>query len=665
MTTPIPRRPRRLTVLLVLSCFLLLGLTATAQALHPAQSRIVTDDPVDWTPHVLDGQVLAVAQVGNTAFVGGTFTQVQQAGSTAVLNRSYLFAVDTTTGSVLPGFQATVNGDVEAIAVAPDGASVVIGGAFTTVNGVARRRIARIDAQTGQVATGFTANASALVQALVVRDGWLYAGGKFATVNGITRAGLARLDPASGAVDPGLDLPLTDPPRGTMGVQGLDVDPEGSSLVVVGNFSRVGGQDRVQIAMLDLSTSPVSVENWQTSVFPVWNPDVANATWCSSTFESYMRDVDFAPDGSYFVVSTSGANRANRLCDTVTRWEAGARGTGLQPTWVDASGGDSLTAVAVTGEAVYVGGHQRWMNNPYIALACGDCPGPGPGGVAREGIAALDPVTGLPFTWNPGRTRGYGVTAFLGTADGLWVGSDTDVLGRETHRKLGFFPLAGGIDVPPNNPYPLTADLYDMDSATGNLLRRPWNATAPGAGTVVPTGVDWRQARGAFALGGKLYTGLSDGTFTVRDFDGTQVGPAATIDLHGLDVAPPTSFKIPGTKTAVPSLATHLSKATGMFFDRGRLYYTVSGESRLYWRWFTPQSRVVGANLFVASTGDGVPWAKVRGMTMSSGQLVYATSDGKLRRVAFNGRPTGSPTLIGGGNVSNIDWASTGLFSFG
>ena len=74
------------------------------------------------------------------------------------------------------------------------------------------------------------------------------------------------------------------------------------------------------------------------------------------------------------------------------------------------------------------------------------------------------------------------------------------LLGGETHRKLGFFPLAGGVSVPANSPYPITSDLFGMDAATGNLVRRGFSGSTPGAGTVVPTGVDWRQASGAFAL---------------------------------------------------------------------------------------------------------------------------------------------------------------------
>ena len=67
--------------------------------------------------------------------------------------------------------------------------------------------------------------------------------------------------------------------------------------------------------------------------------------------------------------------------------------------------------------------------------------------------------------------------------------------------------VSGGLTVPPNVPYALPADLYNMDLATGNLVRRSYNGSTFGSSSVVQTGVDWRQARGAFALNGRVYTG--------------------------------------------------------------------------------------------------------------------------------------------------------------
>lgn len=657
---------RRATAALAIaaaSAFALSLVPTSASGQLQEHSVVVTDNPADFTPHVLDGRINAIAQVGDTMVAGGTFTQVSEAGSNQTINQAYLVAFDPETGDIDTRFDPELNGAVEALAASPDGNDVIVGGAFTTVNGSTQDRLAKIDLQLARVDNSFKGSANDLVQDLFVRGNDLYISGRFTQVGTSDRSGMARLDADSGVVDPTFNVAFTDAPRYVMSVLRFSIDPAEEKLVAVGNFSRVDGQPRLQVAMLDLTTNPVSVADWHTDQFPVFIPN-STLTWCASDFPSYLRDVDFAPDGSYFVIATTGANRPNRLCDTITRWESSATGTDLQPTWATWSGGDSFISLAATGAAVYVGGHNQYVNNPYVDRDCGVCD-PAGGAIAREGIAALDPLNGLPYTWNPGRSRGYGIMQFLATADGLWLGSDTDRLGGEIHPRLGFFPTEGGVAVPPSVPYALPGSLYNLDAATGQMLRRPYDLST--LGTTEPVAnVGWKKARGVFALDGRLYFGWADGTLRTRTFDGTNVGAMTKVNLRGLETAPqPFTFFIPGTTTPVPSITDHFKNMTGAFFADGRMYYTVKGNPRLYYRGFTAESQTVGASLYVASTNaDGVNWKTVRGMTMASGQLVYASSDGSLNRVAFDGKPVGAPEVIGGPTVDGVDWISRGFFAF-
>jgi hypothetical protein len=211
-----------------------------------------------------------------------------------------------------------------------------------------------------------------------------------------------------------------------------------------------------------------------------------------------------------------------------------------------------------------------------------------------------------------------------------------------------------------NNPIVSAIEIIDPNippggggSAIDFLAHRSFDGTTPGTATSLNTpGVDWSHARGAFVTNGTLFTGWDDGQFTARPFDGASVGTATAVDLHGL------------TSSYWP-----VANLTGMFFTNGRIYYTVSGDSRLYDRYFTPESQIVGAETFTASgVSDGLNWSQVDGMTMAQGKIYFSRTNGNLYRMNFaNGVPTpGTETLLSGpGTGDGKDWRSHGMFVFG
>ncbi len=157
------------------------------------QPVVVSDNPADWTPHVIDGRVNALVQIGDTMVAGGTFTQVSDADNGRTLNQSYLFAFDAETGQIDTRFDPRLDGAVEALAVAPDG-DVIVGGAFTSVDNAKQDRLAKIDLQQVRVDNSFKGSANDLVQDLAVVGDDLYVAGRFTQVAGADRSGMARLD---------------------------------------------------------------------------------------------------------------------------------------------------------------------------------------------------------------------------------------------------------------------------------------------------------------------------------------------------------------------------------------------------------------------------------------------------------------------------------------
>ena len=415
----------------------------------------------------------------------------------------------------------------------------------------------------------------------------LFIGGSETKIAPAVRGRFGAVNTTTGAVDPNVTVSFTAKRAGTLRVAHMAVSPDGTKLVVVGTFTLANGGDRQP----DRHAQPDHHSGQR--------GQLGDRRLQGGLLDQVRHRPARRRLLAGRVVLRGGESRSptGSFCDSAQRWETNATGTGLAPTWIDYTGGDSLTAVTVTGGAVYVGGHQRWMNNPYGSDAAAG------GAVQRFGIAALDPVNGLPYAWNPGRDpRGTGAWALLPTSQGLYIGSNTGYIDGLYRNRIAFMPLAGGETPPSFTAQGLPGTLYAIGAST--LTGQSFNGTSLGSASVVSTpGVDWSQARGGFLLGGELYTAWSDGNMYERSFNGTTLGAATALQLNSLS---PTHFAA--------------ANVTGMFYSAGRIYYTESGSHYLYWRWFEPEDGLVGAQEFIASgNGDGLDWISTTGATAGRG----------------------------------------------
>jgi hypothetical protein len=277
----------------------------------------------------------------------------------------------------------------------------------------------------------------------------------------------------------------------------------------------------------------------------------------------------------------------------------------------------------------------------------------------------------MPLSWNPGRNpRGAGAYALLATSQGLYVGSDTTYIGNKTYYRgrVAAFPLAGGEVLPSTATGSLPGTVYlagPGSPAGSSLVARSFDGSHAGSTSTVDTTTDWSQARGAFVVGSWLYYGWSDGTLYRRTFDGSTLGAAALVDPYDDPLWQNVQTGSGQTYASKPPnlYGSELQGVTGMAYSAGRLYYTRSGKPTLYWRWFSPESGVIGS-AETASTGtDNLSGAD--GIFLSGGTLYWANkNNGSLHAVPFNG---GSPNAAGdlvvsGPPIDSTDWRSLGMF---
>jgi hypothetical protein len=416
---------------------------------HPA---VVIKNPADYTPWLVPSTTVpkphvdAVAQIGETVFVGGRFDTVAHSGGYPSYLLNNFLAVDVNSGAVRstidPGY-TDPNFDDQIWALETFGNSVFVGGEFTTVNGITRKRLVKLDVATGAVDTAFNAK----LPGGIVWDMQMWvspSGQPMLVVGGSMTKRLVALNPDTGADTGYFDLGIANPiptAWGGLALYKFAINPAGTRLVATGNFQTVSGQSRTRLFVANLEGLTATLDPWY---YPGFEKN------CSSIHPrriAYLQGVDFSPDGSYFVVTATGQIPLDRpadiwpdgsaeyhtVCDAAARFNLS---DDQHPVWINYTGGDSIWATSVTGVAIYVQGHFIWLDNPK-GWASKD----GGGAVKRRGIGAIDPITGKALPWNPPKPASAGGKAFLATPAGLWVGSDSERFNNELHYGLAFVPL--------------------------------------------------------------------------------------------------------------------------------------------------------------------------------------------------------------------------------
>ncbi|QMV86133.1 hypothetical protein HW450_05305 [Corynebacterium hindlerae] len=94
--------------------------------------------------------VQAFAEIGDTMFVAGNFTQAEERRSSTVMPRTGIAAFDKTTGELRPEFNVTLDNQAKALVAMPNG-KLLIGGDFRTANGQPHSGTVLVDPATGAI----------------------------------------------------------------------------------------------------------------------------------------------------------------------------------------------------------------------------------------------------------------------------------------------------------------------------------------------------------------------------------------------------------------------------------------------------------------------------------------------------------------------------------
>ncbi|HET9648571.1 MAG TPA: PKD domain-containing protein [Microlunatus sp.] len=350
----IPARRRRIwaaataAMLVLVSTALAAPSWADSAPAHPNDPKTPPTVAIDALPTVQhNGVAWNQLVLGNTVYVVGQFTRARPAGAAAGTNevvRNNVLAYDLTTGVLKSAFNPNLNGQAYAIAAAPDGSRIYVGGDFTSVGGTAKARVAALDPSSGALIGSFAARTDGSVRALAATASTVFLGGSFSSVNGTSRPRLAAVRASDGLLLGSWVPTMTGNPDSNPRVNALQLSPTGDRLVVGGNFVTLNGSSRPGYGLGMLSTATgASLPFAANNVVRDAGKDSAILSLASDGTNVY---------GTGYIYGTGG----NLEGSFSANWSDGAI------KWVEDCHGDSY-GVYPSDTAVYVAGHPHYCLN--------------------------------------------------------------------------------------------------------------------------------------------------------------------------------------------------------------------------------------------------------------------------------------------------------------
>lgn len=325
-----------------------------------------------WAPQ-MGGVVNCMERVGDTLFVGGSFTTIDGAP------RQRLAAFSINTGLLLD-WAPTVNSFVESMTVL--GGSIYFTGWFSNVGGEAREGLAACSITTGAVLPWNPQMDYAPDQLLATPEAIYFCGG-FEQVQGEERRGLAAVDPIDGTVLPWNANITSSVPT----VKAMTMDND--ALYFTGLFTEVDGVWHPYCAAVDLTTG---------ALLP-FNPESPGS----------LANTIAVVDGNVIV------GRMNEKPLMVYN-----ASTGALVDWAPmAFGASTVNAVASQGGAFIVGGE-------FACIGAQD----------RDRYAAMDGATGALLQGFPELAGNSSVMCMKVVGDTLFMGGNFSILADVWHQNL-------------------------------------------------------------------------------------------------------------------------------------------------------------------------------------------------------------------------------------